>query len=700
MNKEGAEKLIKKFLPNFEISGELGKGAFGAVYKIKDDLKERAAKIVGLDASTGIENGQVVSADNKIERDFRHIVESYERIACDEIVTVYDFYMAPGGIEGMDSAHALVIMEIYPAALDKFVIESYQETGRPLELMVAKKLIEKVATMLGNLYNKTGFLFEDFKPDNILIKEHLGDLKVVVGDIGGLKNVVSIGITGSQVTPTYAAPEVIRQGQVPDMRSIIYSYGLLCFFILEGHLPYEDQRFAARFDMLKNQGLPFERTDVPDNIHKIMLKCLAFDSNDRFASFDDVMQALKGEVQVEAPMSAPTNPFEGGTINIGPGSGAPAPAPAGGAFGEGTINIGPGSGAPVGAPIAAPVGAPVGAPPVPAPAAPVSDTEEMDSQTRAMKAPRKKNLKKMGTAKSSIENVSISDEKELISTIDKEIKGRIIRKGEVVKVNNNNFKIVGKILVEKGAVLSITNSKLFFGADAGIIVQGALRAKDSLFSAIDAAKGWSSILILSKIGVGVNVIENCRFHFGKGVSGQLLIDKCGIVRPDIKDTATYGGGMFISGGSDKTITLKNVTCYKCSAHDGGGMFIHNSTLTVESCTFEGCTAKGVGGAMTTFESPQEFNNCTFTRCSAARDGGGICLMSSNSTLGGCMFRSCISKYYGGGVACVASSPVLTNCQFDLCKTTKSGGAIFADRESGPKVTFPSYSKCKPDDTNF
>jgi len=93
MDREVAEKLIKKFLPNFKVSGELGKGSFGAVYKIEDELKERAAKIIPLNAVAGVESGSVVSADSKLERDFRHIVESYERIACDEIVTVYDFYM-------------------------------------------------------------------------------------------------------------------------------------------------------------------------------------------------------------------------------------------------------------------------------------------------------------------------------------------------------------------------------------------------------------------------------------------------------------------------------------------------------------------------------------------------------------------------------------------------------------------------------
>ena len=92
MEKKLAEELIKKVLPSYEIGELLGEGSFGAVFKMKDSLKERAVKIISLTASRSIENGSVTSATTKIERDFRHIVESYERIECEEIVTVYDFY--------------------------------------------------------------------------------------------------------------------------------------------------------------------------------------------------------------------------------------------------------------------------------------------------------------------------------------------------------------------------------------------------------------------------------------------------------------------------------------------------------------------------------------------------------------------------------------------------------------------------------
>ena len=232
MEREFAEKLIKKVLPSYEIKEMIGEGSFGAVFRMSDSLKERAVKIISLSAAPSIENGMVSSANKKIERDFRHIVDSYEKIECEEIVTVYDFYNVPSGEDKKYStAYAIVVMELYPSNLADYVIDYFKKNGRLLDIEIIQLLMKKLVHLIGNLYTKRGFLFEDMKPENILIKEKNGDFKVVVGDIGGLKSLGSISATGSQVTLSYCAAEVIRKGQKPDLQSIMYSFGLMSYFI-------------------------------------------------------------------------------------------------------------------------------------------------------------------------------------------------------------------------------------------------------------------------------------------------------------------------------------------------------------------------------------------------------------------------------------------------------------------------------------
>lgn len=673
IEKDQAEKLIRKVLPTFRISGEVGRGAFGSVYKIKDELKERAAKIIPLHASAGIENGVVVSSEAKIERDFRHIVDSYERIACDEIVTVYDFYMVKNEEEATGGMYALTVMEMYPTNLSGYVIGHYEKTGGPLDVAVASKIIDKVALMLGNLYSKMGFLFEDFKPENILIKEHMGDLKLVVGDIGGLKNVVSIALTGSQVTPIYCAPEVIRKAQVPNLRSIVYSFGLLCYFILEGHLPYDDKGVSARLDLIREKGVPYGRRDIPDILKRVIEKCLAFDAERRFSDFDEVRSALSGRMPIETP-----DAFSGETVVVAkPSSSAPPSAPVANDFSASTINV-PTPGASQSGAIAA---------------------ESSKSMTIG-KRPAIARQAPESAAKTSMGSVSIMGEKEEISKIQTEIKGKVIKAGEAFKISNESCRVTGNLLVEKGAVLSVVNSKLFFGEGCGIIAVGAVRAKDSVFSALDAARKWTNLTIYSMAGSGVSVLENCKIHFGNGISGKSLMETFNITRPAIHQGGSYGGGLFVAGGMEKTVVIKHLTCYKCAAQDGGGMYFHKSKVPVENCLFEGCTAKGSGGGMSIFESEQPLIKCTFSNCTAGKDGGGLHLLNSNSKVDDSMFQSCLSKYSGGGIACLESNPVIKNCKFDRCASAKAGGGIYIDKLSKPQIAFPSYSKCRPNDTNL
>lgn len=677
MDKDQAQKLIKQVLPSFNISGTVGKGSFGAVYKIKDELKERVVKMVPLSASTGIENGNVVSADSKIERDFRHIVESYERIACDEIVPVYDFYM----VRDEDSkdtgmAYALIIMEIYPSSLDKFVISHYEKTGRPMDMQVARKVILKVAVMVANLYTKTGFLFEDFKPDNILIKEHMGDLKLVVGDIGGLKNIVSIALTASQVTPSYCAPEIIRKAQVPDMRSIIYSYGLLSFFIIEGHLPYEDQNFNARFDLVRDKGLPFSRTDIPVDLKQVIENCVSFEAEQRCETFDEVVQWLKG-----TPPARANSAFSDGTITVN-GKSAPAPpsSPVSQDFSDGTIVVGGGTAAPA-----------------PHAEAPANKVMELKSP-KALSRPglRSSRISALKARKKAGAPSTPEDSRE----VEKEIKGFVVRKGDSFKINNQACKVMGNIVVESNAVLSISNSRLYFAEHAGIIVLGALRSKDTLLSAIDNSKRWSNVTIYFTASSGTSIMENTRIQFGGGLSGKVLKGKFNITRPAIVDSSSYGGAMFIAGGGEKSLRMNNVTFFKSTAGEGGGLYLHRSKVNVDGCIFEGCTARGAGGGAYAYESTGTIGKSTFTKCSAAKDGGGVSFVASRSEIQESHFLGCMCKFNGGGLACIASNATIKNCRFERCTAMKTGGGVYADAKSKAEVLFPSFVNCKPNDSNI
>jgi serine/threonine protein kinase len=658
MRKELAEELIRKVLPSYEMKEILGEGSFGAVFRISDSLKERAVKIISLNAMPSVEKGSLTSATKKIERDFRHIVDHYERIACEEIVTVYDFFkLAAEDEKKQAGAYALVVMELYPTNLYEYVIEHFEQNGQLFDIETARSLMVKLAQLLGNLYIKREFLFEDLKPDNILVKEHDGNVKIVVGDIGGLKNLGSISATSSQVTLSYCAPEVIRKGQKPDLRSIMYSYGLISYFVLEGHLPYENDGVAERIDRIKNSGIVFDRKEVPDYVKEVIEKCLAFEPDSRFRDFDEIIAAVQDEQAQER------NNFNEATINL-----------------ESYRKGAPQQSAPV---------------------------QERFEQLRKPILPHgiagglkgSITLRSMDNARRRAESVRPPEEKDNRENVHSEIRDLVIRSGDMYKLQNESYKVYNDIKVEGGAMFIIENTKLYFDENAGILSSGTLRAKNSIFSALNPAKKWKNI-VLNPTDSRINFIDGCKFRLAKGREWGSLKNLLHIQNYPLNDNYLYGGALFIAGVREKIITFSNCHFHNCSAHEGGAILCLKAQPSIEACVFENCSAGLIGGAISLIESNPAIKTCMLNRCFAHKEGGGIYCVTSSPSIENCTFEGCSTRYlYGGGIFCSGSNPTIKGCKFNRCIAGKNGGGIFIDEKSSPRIVYPAFANCKPNDTN-
>ena len=657
MRKEFAAELVKKVLPSYEIKEILGEGSFGSVYRIADALKERAVKIILLNASPSIEKGSVTSADKKIERDFRHIVESYEKIACDEIVTVYDFFkISAKESNRLAAAYALVIMELYPSNLYDYVIGEFEKTRRLLDIHKMQSLMEKLAHMLNNLYIKRGFLFEDLKPENILVKEQNGDLKLVVGDIGGLKNLGSVSNTGSQVTLSYCAPEIIRKGQRPDLRSIIYSYGLIGYFMFEGRLPYEEHPIAARMDKLRDAGVIFDRKDIPERLLKTIEKCLFFEQNERFNDFDEIINAIQGgAIKAEDAFSGKTMNLDGFRKHE-----AKESLPAKESIEPQRRPILPGH---------------------------ALGSLNPSFAFRTMTGARKR-----------VEQVSVREEINAVEKIDREIKDLVIKAGDIFKLQNEHCKVYNDIKVEGGAMLIIENAKLYFLEDAGILSSGTLRVKNSFFSSFEPSGKWKNVA-LCPTDTRINFIEKSKFIRGGGRTWGSMKNVFHIQNNFLSDNYLYGGAVFIAGAREKIITINDCRFLNCSAHEGAGLMCLRANPSIENSVFENCSAGMIGGGIGYLESNPVVRSCVLQNCSAHKEGGGMSCISSHPTIEGCTFTGCSTRYlYGGGIFCSGSNPTIKTCKFNRC-TAKDGGGIYFDEKSSPKILYPAFSNCKPNNTN-
>ncbi len=165
-----------------------------------------------------------LSADSNFSERFLREARIVSHLVHPHIVTVHDV--------GIENGHHYLSME-YVEGRD--LKESLPDlTGEQLF-----RVIKDVAMALDYAGGK-GYVHRDVKPENIMI--HNSDGRAVLMDFGIARASDadnSMTRTGTALgTPHYMSPEQAR-GEVVDGRSDLYSLGVLLYYMLTGHVPYE-----------------------------------------------------------------------------------------------------------------------------------------------------------------------------------------------------------------------------------------------------------------------------------------------------------------------------------------------------------------------------------------------------------------------------------------------------------------------------
>ncbi|GAB6094847.1 hypothetical protein JCM14469_10990 [Desulfatiferula olefinivorans] len=292
------KNLIKKCLPTYDIVEKIGEGIYGHVYKVKDQLKERAVKIVPIRVERSRLYRTETDLDSKVSQDFHAVREYYETIKGDGVIGVYDFHLVDKQVSKKEAeAYLVILMELCPINLQDYIIDHF-----PLSAGEAVGYMRALARVLDRLSQGTrnSFLLTDFKPSNLLLTD---DGKLLIGDLGGLKRLSSVStIANAQFTPNWSAPELVLKGERPSLFSALYSFGLVSYYIFEGQLPYEKEDFIERIRKIREKGLHYDNTFVPADIRTLIADCLSFDAEDRPGGFSEILQRI-GKAGLPAPPS-------------------------------------------------------------------------------------------------------------------------------------------------------------------------------------------------------------------------------------------------------------------------------------------------------------------------------------------------------------------------------------------------------------
>jgi len=156
-----------------------------------------------------------------------------------------------------------------------------------------------------------GVVHRDLKPENILIAQD-GTVKVMDFGIALSLNTGTTHSGGFLGTPAYMSPEQ-AQSKPADARSDIYSLGLVLYEIFTGSPTFTADTATAML-MKHVKEMPAAprslEPNLPDYLERVILKCLAKDSQKRFQTVSELETALEEQRPAEAilqeePLPAP-----------------------------------------------------------------------------------------------------------------------------------------------------------------------------------------------------------------------------------------------------------------------------------------------------------------------------------------------------------------------------------------------------------
>jgi serine/threonine-protein kinase len=268
----------------YELIDLVGAGGAGTVYRARDvELDEIVAlKVLRkelLGSGTILEN-------------FRSEVKLARRVTHRNVARMFDI--------GEQDGERFLTMEFVEGELLTGKINSGPEgSPRPLPLPLVQDIIDQVCAGL-TAAHAVGIIHRDLKPDNIIIGR---DNRVVITDFGIARALKSEGANQSEGefvgTPEYMSPEQ-AEGNPVDVRTDVYSLGVVLFEMLTGALPFvgTNPLVTAAARLLRPPPDPRnKRPGLPEALAQVILRAMSRQAHDRYATAADLARAVSEAVQ-------------------------------------------------------------------------------------------------------------------------------------------------------------------------------------------------------------------------------------------------------------------------------------------------------------------------------------------------------------------------------------------------------------------
>jgi DNA-binding response OmpR family regulator len=255
-------------IPGIKVLHLIGEGGTARVYLASRERDDEPLVVKIL-------RSEVTSDPRALQR-FMEEYSLVERIQSRHVARIYS--------HGISEEHAYLVMEFFDGGdLNKRL------AGEAMAPPEALRLFRELMFALGEIHEK-GVLHRDLKPQNLMFRND-GSLAVV--DFGIAKHIDAVDMTGQGDivgTPRYMSPEQV-QGRPLDMRTDIYSAGVLLYQMLTGRHLFEGETAVEVALHHLNTHAPA----MPDSLAEyqpLMDKLIEKDRDARFRNADEVIGFL------------------------------------------------------------------------------------------------------------------------------------------------------------------------------------------------------------------------------------------------------------------------------------------------------------------------------------------------------------------------------------------------------------------------
>jgi serine/threonine protein kinase len=268
-------ELIGKTISHYKILEKLGEGGMGVVYKAHDNTLDRVVALKFLP--------HYLTSDSMEKQRFYHEAKAASALNHNNITTIHEISEFEGQL--------FIAMELVEGKTLKQLVEH--------EILPAKTILDIAIQVCDGLAaaHEKGIVHRDIKSENIMVTPK-GQAKIMDFGLAKVKGATKLTKESSTLgTAAYMSPEQ-AQGEEVDLRSDIFSFGVVLYELLTGKLPFRGEHHAAlMYAIVNEEPSPVARFNekVSPEIEHIVTKALSKDRDERYQHSDELLADLRHE---------------------------------------------------------------------------------------------------------------------------------------------------------------------------------------------------------------------------------------------------------------------------------------------------------------------------------------------------------------------------------------------------------------------